>query len=437
MTQARDILNALLTTVQPQQSAMQSLLTGGANPVSQAPSDPAESGPKLTATVVTKQPPLISAKAFDAQLVIGMKDEALRKAVSIFDAAATRLENSQKRGEKYWVNALKIRKGNWRLIPSPLPPGSFVGKGADRTSKDFLVSYGLEECKQIHAANIPSAHVHLWPLAPMIFRRRAIANLSDVNMDELAYASRPRTVMQLSLRIKNPNGDDSVTINTMRPTATDPSVEEDLARAQTEIIDQEIFTHLSQEASTMPTVLTRVSERTIIIDAAEDIELRFDLVIYLLHSFNHVARLILAQIKQENMDALPASPICDVIYHCLHVLLLRKHGYQKIERLSATAAFGTIPLSKHSPPILQPIIDFLQYNLFCEKLEAELNKAADGLKMTGISASVVFNGVGETGEELVKFLSEPRSLPISGEAILTISERCVHTTSPFNRFSLC
>lgn len=51
------------------------------------------------------------------------------------------------RADKYWVDALKIRRANWGLIPAPLPYGAPIGKGADRTSKDFWVAYGLEECE--------------------------------------------------------------------------------------------------------------------------------------------------------------------------------------------------------------------------------------------------------------------------------------------------
>lgn len=117
---------------------------------------------------------------------------------------------------------------------------------------------------------------------------------------------------------------------------------------------------------------------------------------------------------------LPVSPTCDIIYHGLHILLLRKHGFHKAERLNATTIAGAIP---YSPPILLPIIDFLQYNLFCERLESELSKAARGIRTVGIPAVVTFNGVGETGEELVRIISEPQGHPISGEAVLTIDER--------------
>lgn len=135
--------------------------------------------------------------------------------------------------------------------------------------------------------------------------------------------------------------------------------------------------------------------------------------------------------KDEEVQAGAISPICDVIYHALHILLLRKHEYQKGVRLKAIANFQPPPDEKEhpiSPPILQPIVDFLQYNLFCERLELELNKAASGLTAAGINTTVFFNGVGETGDELVKFISDiPQTIShISGEAVLTIADRWVY-----------
>jgi len=100
----------------------------------------------LSATIVSKPPPIPSVQAFNAQLAISGKDEALRKAANSFKAAAESTERARLIGERYWVDALKIRRENWGLIPAPLPPGSSTGKGADKSSKDFLISFGLEEC---------------------------------------------------------------------------------------------------------------------------------------------------------------------------------------------------------------------------------------------------------------------------------------------------
>ena len=59
------------------------------------------------------------------------------------------MERGRIKGEKYWVDALKVRRANWGLNPAPLPFGSATGKGADKTSKDFIISYGLEECGSV------------------------------------------------------------------------------------------------------------------------------------------------------------------------------------------------------------------------------------------------------------------------------------------------
>lgn len=157
VTQAQQVLAALLTVPNTEsqsqpQSQSQSQIQPQAS--SQAKSQPAsQSQPplpppnvKFAATVVTKPPFITSVQAFNAQLTIGGKDEALRHAASLFKSSAESMERTRLAGERYWVDALRIRRNNWGLVPAPLPPGSATGKGADKTSKDFLVSFGLEEC---------------------------------------------------------------------------------------------------------------------------------------------------------------------------------------------------------------------------------------------------------------------------------------------------
>lgn len=135
MCQARDLLTLLLSSATPSQ---------------QGPLNTENPSTSLTATIVTKPPPIQSVQAFNAQLVVGGKDRALRDAAELFRTAANGMEKSRTRSEKYFLDALKIRRGNWGLIPAPLPPGSSIGKGADKTSKDFLVSFSLEECWYHH-----------------------------------------------------------------------------------------------------------------------------------------------------------------------------------------------------------------------------------------------------------------------------------------------
>jgi mediator of RNA polymerase II transcription subunit 17, fungi type len=127
MSHARDLLNLLTAPSQP-------------------PAASPETSQTLSATIVSKLPPIPSVQAFNAQLSIAGKDEALRKAANSFKLAAESTERGRLIGERYWVDALKTRRGNWGLIPAPLPPGSSTAKGADKSSKDFLISFGLEEC---------------------------------------------------------------------------------------------------------------------------------------------------------------------------------------------------------------------------------------------------------------------------------------------------
>ena len=135
MTEARNLLLLLLSSVSAKESDKDGPLIPNLPPKA------------LTATTVTKPPPIQSIQTFDAQLVVGSKDESLRKAANLFKTTATTMGESRLHGEQYWANALKIRKDNWGLLPAPLPFGSFMGKGADKTSSDFLVSFGMEECQ--------------------------------------------------------------------------------------------------------------------------------------------------------------------------------------------------------------------------------------------------------------------------------------------------
>jgi len=128
MSQARDLLSVLLATA-PQTSTIPELPVGS-----------------LKATTVSKPPDIPSVQAFNAQLVVSGKDEALRSAASAFKSAAESMERVRSKGEKYWRDALKMRQANWGLVPAPLPPGAPTGKGAEKTARDFWISFGLAEC---------------------------------------------------------------------------------------------------------------------------------------------------------------------------------------------------------------------------------------------------------------------------------------------------
>lgn len=98
-----------------------------------------------TSSVQPPQPPP-PLQTFDTLVTISEKDESLRSAARIFREAAVTVERGHAAGESYWLEALKLRRQNWALIPAPLPFGAPTGRSADRTSKDFLIFHGLSEC---------------------------------------------------------------------------------------------------------------------------------------------------------------------------------------------------------------------------------------------------------------------------------------------------
>lgn len=129
MTLARDLLALLTFTSVPNDPSPSSLPAGS-----------------ISATTVTNPPAIPSVQAFDTQLNLGSKDESLRKAANIFWEASESMERSRKHDEAYWVAALTARQGNWGLTPAPQPHGQPAGKGTDKSARDFVISFGLEEC---------------------------------------------------------------------------------------------------------------------------------------------------------------------------------------------------------------------------------------------------------------------------------------------------
>jgi mediator of RNA polymerase II transcription subunit 17, fungi type len=56
------------------------------------------------------------------------------------------------------------------------------------------------------------------------------------------------------------------------------SISDELNAAQAEIIDTEIFARIMEDGSKLPSASARVSERQIVLDAAQNIQLKFELV---------------------------------------------------------------------------------------------------------------------------------------------------------------
>ncbi|KAF7352747.1 Mediator of RNA polymerase II transcription subunit 17 [Mycena venus] len=398
MTHAKELLSMLLASAQ--QSAVPLPAPAAA----------------LSATTVTKPAPIVSVQAFNAQLTLGGKDEALRKAAGVFKTAAESIERARVRGERYWVDALKIRRANWGLIPAPLPFGAPTGKGADKTSKDFLISYGLEE-------------------SPAIFRRRAVGRMPTYEAPNeplvFPYRTRTRLLISVSSVSSDSDGNNPKTVLSQNTTSLpddNASLDAALRVAQQEVVEQEIFSLLVKEAGSLPTASARVSERLIVIDAAQGVELKFELI---------------------DADALSTGTSnsnnakCDFIYYALQALLLRLHGYTKRQRLGAIGVFRPPNASDAvSPPLLlRPVIDLLQYQVFLGRLRTEMDAMGKALCAVDIASALRFEAVGGTGQGLVELLDanderdnnkdsrdtninkERQAQGLGGEAVLRIDTR--------------
>jgi mediator of RNA polymerase II transcription subunit 17 len=116
---------------------------------------------------------------------------------------------------------------------------------------------------------------------------------------------------------------------------------------------------------------------------------------------------------------------CDLVASILHAFLLRIHSHLKTERLGSSGiARVSGPLNgRPTPPLLQPVIDLLQYQGFCERIKTEVNKMVRALGVTGLPCSLRITSVGENGRELVNLLNEDSTWTIGGEAILQIDDR--------------
>ena len=81
----------------------------------------------------------------------------------------------------------------------------------------------------------------------------------------------------MSITFTDPDGQTHHATNTFR-NSEGPTIDLALRAAQAEVVEQEIFSILIREAGNLPTASARVSERLIVIEAAQATELSFELV---------------------------------------------------------------------------------------------------------------------------------------------------------------
>ena len=95
--------------------------------------------------------------------------------------------------------------------------------------------------------------------------------------NSLEFPMRQRTRLRVSISRLFSDGTRQTSHNLLSD-PDDGSLDGALRAAQAEVVEQEVFAALIREASGLPTASAEVSERLILIDAAQNTELRFELV---------------------------------------------------------------------------------------------------------------------------------------------------------------
>lgn len=355
----------------------------------------------LASSSIAKPPSIPSVQSFNARLVAGGKDETLRKASDLFKSAAIAVERGHDVGARYWMDALKIRRRNWGLTPAPLPLGVPTGRGADRTTKDFLISFGLPESSPV-------------------FRQRATGQLATYSSNEpITFPRRQRTALCIGIRTLGAAGAERTACNNLTDRFKDDDpLQTSLREAQREVLEQEIFSLLIRDASTLPTSSVRVSERLLVVEATQDSEIRFELM---------EKDMLTAQVANSG----PVSQVkCDLIYDFLHLLLLREHSHRRLTRIgvsetspSKLRADVALPLVHPTLALLHPVIDLLQYEYFCVRVKAEMSKTVQILRRAGVPVKFHFDAVGEDGAGVLESLTSGGTGRIGGITIIRIDNR--------------
>ncbi|KDQ12733.1 hypothetical protein BOTBODRAFT_34193 [Botryobasidium botryosum FD-172 SS1] len=401
ISQALEIVELLLSTKQSAASGITAATATTATAAAAEPPAPPIIPPSaLTTTHITPAPPRSSIRARDAQLIVGTKDDTLRNAASIFSRAAQRIGRAVEDGEEYWRDAVRLRAGNWGMVPRPLPPSHIpVRKGTDNPARDFLVSFGLEE-------------------APPIHRRRAIAFLTDnvtraEKYERLTFPFRQKTRLRVGITHTDENGQSFRSYSTILSPASQSkkeSLDVQLTTAQREITEQEVFSDLIKETGSLPSCAASVSEKSIIVEAVKNTQLSFEMV---------------STENAQQPESLPSSPqfraLCDLILPCLTLLLIRSHRSRKTAPQTGPQVAQT-----RRPRILAPVISMLQYYTFVTEMHAQVQNVHKGLAEAGIDVDVHWVGVGQSAEEVLKMFESVEGamgLEIGGEAIIRIDKR--------------
>ncbi|KAG8801685.1 hypothetical protein FRC16_011321 [Serendipita sp. 398] len=349
----------------------------------------------LASTTVTKHPVSASVQAFNAQLAVGGKDEALRKSAAAFKTAAVSMRRALASGERYWTDAIKARNTNWSIMPAPLQYDRMTRRSTDTNAMDVCISYGLE-----HSPTETRANSIVW------------LNTED-GKGPLARSGQPYRLC-VSLTIENDDGSKTVSRSSFVPKDNqDEKVEDVLEELQRETIDREIFAEIVNNVPGLILAPAWVREQTVSVEISQDVVLRLELI------------------PEADLEPSPLAgsdpainAICDAIYHSMRLILLRLHAYN-IEFHHPSNKGKSFAMERPRP--LAGVVELVLYYMFVRKIEKHLNELVEGLRKAGVEMFLRINRLGETAGELIALLAasysadEQKKKTIGGEILLRIA----------------
>ncbi|KAG9017957.1 hypothetical protein FRB90_012843 [Tulasnella sp. 427] len=405
---ASDLIEQLLMPPDPQWIPTKDTLIPG----SMAASRVIQHSPALAVALPAVQ-------AVNSQIIVGTKDSTFRHVSDIFQAAAERTSNAVEKSDKYWETAVRLRRGNWPLVPAPSKRGNDTRfqrqlGTSDLYAKDFRIAYGLEH-------------------APVTIRKTATASVADETKEGTTSHLRingPSKRLRVGLRNTLPDGSHctgwaDVPSGLLASVASLEGYGEELAIAQSASLESELYNEIVREAADLPTSSAKITEKRTTVDAAADSALVFELV-------DDLSEVPQEASEQDEDLARRNSSIANLIRHTLVILLIRSHRVAARARAQRSRTVlpsqnllqQQLPTSLRQEPILGPIISILQYDSFVNRLKNILENIQRSLRAASVACDLNFNPVGDDiGEVLANsalFSGTETSDPASG--ILSLSD---------------
>ncbi|KAG8890593.1 hypothetical protein FRB98_007147 [Tulasnella sp. 332] len=376
---------------------------------------------------------LPSVQAINSQIIVGTKDQTLRRASTIFQAAAARAEKVVEQAAGYWETAVELRRRNWPLVAAPLRDlsnmaghrGALIGEAY---AKDFRVAYGLESEQLAFQFDVKpmviSANPKIRKLATATIRNQKEG--SNVDNQEVLKINGP--TRRLRVGLTTTGEDDTKHIGyTDIPKRHDVSrglseIDEELVWAQAASVEEEIFSEISKEVAHLPSASARISEKKMCIDAAVDAVLTLEMI-----DTDDIDAL--QPLESSDASASRNSAIAGLILGTFSILLVRSH--RVLHRAQSLRSDATGMIAHHGPqlaaymamrPILAPVVSLLQYRSVVTHMRRTLGNLSSELIKVGIPCEAELRAVGDDVREVLVRGALMSEFDVTGQPAAGVSD---------------